>query len=60
MAEIIIDRRKEERCKYCGGKELTWGDGVVLRKICIICGKDFEAGRIDDLHKFKREAQQWY
>jgi hypothetical protein len=53
------ERRKEERCVHCNGNSMTWGDGSVLRKICLICGRDFEARREDDLHKFKREARKW-
>jgi hypothetical protein len=52
MAINKNERRNKEVCKFCGGEELRFQDGKELKIICLICGKDFEACRESDLHKF--------
>jgi len=54
------ERRKEQRCKFCGGKELKISDGTSdIMKVCLICGKDFKARREDDRREFKNTIQRW-
>lgn len=53
------ERRIKEICIHCGGESLTWKTDGKLRKICLICGKDFEAKRESDIHKFHKEADAW-
>lgn len=54
-----VERRIKERCKHCGGIEMKWNGDGELKKICLICGKDFEARRHEDLHKFKEFARDF-
>jgi hypothetical protein len=53
------ERRQRERCVYCGGTELRWKDAGVIKRICLICGKDFVARREEDSHKFHEEMEKY-
>lgn len=55
----MIERRKQERCIYCGGTELKLLDDGVIKRICLICGKDFEARRDSDLTEFHKIKDSW-
>jgi DNA-directed RNA polymerase subunit RPC12/RpoP len=57
--EMRIERRKENRCKYCGGMELRMESKGKIMKICLICGKDFEANRAGDLAEFNKLAREF-
>lgn len=55
----MIDRRKKECCIYCGGEEMRWQSGDKIIKICLICGKDFEAKRSGDMGEFHKVAEDY-
>ena len=53
------ERRVKEHCKYCGGEPMTWKYQDVLKKVCLICGKEFEARREEDSHRFNDFAREF-
>ena len=57
--KMDAERRVKERCVHCGGEALTWHGINGIQKICLICGKAFEARRQDDVRKFHEEAEKY-
>ena len=53
------ERRIKEVCKYCGGDKLKMQKNDTIVIICQVCGKDFEACRESDFHKFHKVADAW-
>jgi hypothetical protein len=53
------ERRLKERCIYCNGEECGWKEDGVIKKYCIICGKEFVARREADKHKFIEIAKEY-